>query len=75
MTRVNRCHQLLLFPLGAFEGPGRLASGGANSFEKVMHVEGHTISMNPLLVEMIHGFLGACCHQLKTTALGHEVLG
>ena len=40
-----------------------------------MGVEGDTISMNLLLVEMVHGFLGACCHGLKTAALGHEVLG
>lgn len=37
-------------------------------------MEGDTISMNLLLVEMVHGFLGACCHRPKTTALGHEVL-
>lgn len=44
-------------------------------FEKVMRVEGDTLSVNLLLVEMVHGFLGTSCHRLKTTALEHEVLG
>lgn len=38
-------------------------------------MEGDTISMNLLLVEMVPGFLGTYCHGLKTSALGHEVLG
>lgn len=31
-------------------------------------------SVNLLLVDMVHGFLGVCCHELKTSALGYEGL-
>lgn len=40
-----------------------------------MGVKGDTVSMNLLLVEMVHGLFSACCHGLKSTALEHEVLG
>lgn len=35
-------------------------------------MEAETVSMSLLLEEVVHGFLGTCCHGLK---LGHKVLG